>query len=261
MAKDNKRLMMDQFQGKTTNEQIENLVGPINNLIDKAQLIDTQGIKLESGLGVVFKQFSVDVPSDWLEIGSTQAGAPPFQNGWRNFANTWETLAMRKTAEGVVVCKGLISSGTVATAGTGTVFTLPAAYQPPSGAGVHMPVASNGAFGLVKIQMDPATLSRFGSVEVTVGNNTYVSFRGCSWEANDRSPIIPACFPINIGVSMPRVADVRVVEVLDSFNDPVLTGPVNVIWQHLKDGKLSIKHIPGLKPSTSYKITVAVFPR
>lgn len=257
MSKDRKRLMLEQFQG-APEEWIENLLGPLNDLIENTNRIDSKGLSFEKSLGVEYKEIVVDVPSDWLEIGTD--GAPAFMNGWRNFVSVWEPLAIRKSVDGVVHMKGLISSGTVSTAGTGIVFMLPDKYRPASSSGLHFATASNGLFGLFKIQMDPSTPSRYGSLEATVGSNVYMSMRA-QWEAEDRSPIIPSCYPILFKTSMPKVGLVMISQVLDSSNNPVYTGPLSVDWVQVGDGRVSIRNIPGLRPATSYKITFAVFPR
>lgn len=255
MSTDTKRLMLEQFQGKTQDELIESLINPINKLIDKSQLINGHGIKLESGLGVEFKEFSIDVPDDWIYVKHDVE--PFFLNSWTNVGANHDQLAFRKDQFGLVHIKGLVKSGTI---GLVPVFNLPELYRPAENDSILQATASNGAYGQIEVRSDPASPATLGDVCATVGNNAWFSVR-ISFLAEDRTPIIPSCFPYNTKVAAQRVADVRLVQVLDSSNNPISTAALSLDWSHLKDGRVQIRNIPGLKPITSYKITVAVFPR
>src|SRR5713226_7117800 len=70
-------------------------------------------------------------PLLWINVGS--AGAPPFQNGWTNYAASSTPLntdvspvSFSKNALGIVRLRGASKGGTVGTVG----FTLPAGYRP-----------------------------------------------------------------------------------------------------------------------------------
>ena len=66
------------------------------------------------------------VPMDTVHyVGN--AGEPPFQNGWSNFASDPRKLRFRKDPLGKVRISGLVASGTVGQ----PVFTLPVGYRPP----------------------------------------------------------------------------------------------------------------------------------
>lgn len=255
MSKERKKLMLEQFQGKPE-EWIEKLLAPLNDVIDNTNRIDSKGLSFEKSLGVEYTELVVDVPSDWLEIGTP--GAPAFESGWVNSGRPNDVAAIRKDPFGVVHMKGLVKSGTVsALAG---IFTLPEAYRPPSDYGLHFTVTSNAAFGQIRIFGDVTTPENLGRVNCNQGSSTFVSLRA-SWEAADRTPIIPACFPILLKTAAKKVGLVMISQVFDSANNPVYTGPLYVDWVQLGDGRVSIRNIPGLKPATSYKITFAVFPR
>lgn len=61
----------------------------------------------------------------WRAFGA--AGQPAFVNGWSNYGDAgFGASGFRKTADGLVVMRGLIAGGTTAV----TAFTLPVGYRP-----------------------------------------------------------------------------------------------------------------------------------
>jgi len=98
----------------------------------------------------------------WHSIGAP--GEPAFQGTWVNF-DTDRPARFCKDASGFVHLEGLIKSGTINT----VAFTLPIGYRPGHvGGSAHFVVDSNGAFGVVTVNVS-------GDVNPFVGNNTYVS--------------------------------------------------------------------------------------
>ena len=95
-----------------------------------------------------------------------------FQNGWSNFGAGNEQAGYYKDPWNRVYLTGTTKGGTVAAGSTGTMFTLPAGFRPqyPS----IFAVISNGALGLVTVQVD-------GSVRAESGNNTYFSLSGLNF--------------------------------------------------------------------------------
>lgn len=98
----------------------------------------------------------VSTPEAWV--------APSFTNSWVNFdAVNEETAGYRKQADGMVLLKGYVKSGTVGTATP--MFTLPTGYRPLKTE--RFPVVSNGAFGYVQITTG-------GAVSLAAGSNVSV---------------------------------------------------------------------------------------
>lgn len=104
----------------------------------------------------------------WVAIQDAGSGDGKFQNSWVNAAGE-ETAAYRKSTTNRVELKGVIGSGSV---GNYAAFTLPAGYRPASSQ--YLPIASNGAFGLVYI-------TTAGEVKIFVGSNVYASLQGVSF--------------------------------------------------------------------------------
>ena len=118
-----------------------------------------------------------DIPSlkgeEWIAVGASGSGArATFANSWVNF-DTDRPARFMKDAMGFVHIEGIIKSGTIGL----TAFTLPSGYRPGHpGSNSHFGVDSNGAFGVVTVNID-------GSVKPGVGNNTYVSLCGITFRA------------------------------------------------------------------------------
>lgn len=103
----------------------------------------------------------------WHEIGA--ADQPPFQNGWVNYGDPYDTAGYYMQPDFWVRLKGVVRSGTDNT----IMFTLPEAYWPP--ASFAFTTSSNGAVASV-------TVFANGTVRKTVGgNNTYVSLDGITY--------------------------------------------------------------------------------
>lgn len=68
----------------------------------------------------------------WHVVGNP--GEPTFQNSWTNYGGGYQSAAFRKSPDGKVTIRGLVTGGTAsATAGgTGVAWTLPPGYRPVS---------------------------------------------------------------------------------------------------------------------------------
>jgi hypothetical protein len=86
--------------------------------------------------------------------------APTLSNSWVNFDGTKSSAGYRKTARGTVVLKGVLKSGTSATA---VMFTLPAGYRPSQTR--RYAAAANTAVGIVEVTTG-------GAVSFVVGGST-----------------------------------------------------------------------------------------
>lgn len=99
-------------------------------------------------------------------VGAT--GNAAFQNSWVNYGGTNEQAHYWKDSFNMIHIGGVVKSGTI----TATIFTLPAGYRPQEA--LIMPVASNGAFGVVTINPD-------GTIVASAGSNVYFSLSGISF--------------------------------------------------------------------------------
>jgi len=98
-------------------------------------------------------------------------GQIAFGGTWVNFGGANEPARYWIDYMGIVHLGGIVKSGVI---GTGNpIFTLPAGYRPEY---AHLfAVPSNGAFGVCTV--NPIS----GTVEATVGNNTYFSLSGITF--------------------------------------------------------------------------------
>lgn len=110
------------------------------------------------------------------EDGNEDWTAPTLGNSWVDTGSGWEPAGYRKLANGLVVLRGLISSGTTAS-GT-TLFTLPTDYRPD----ISVPFQQatfNGTTGTdVRVRAS-------GEVQIagTATSSTWVSLQGISFLA------------------------------------------------------------------------------
>jgi hypothetical protein len=110
-------------------------------------------------------------PEAWHEIGAS--GQPAFQNGWTNLAPDFATTAgFYKDPFGVVHLKGVIGSGTVATA----AFTLPVGYRPSKE--VDEAILSGGAAA-------PLSIFPSGQVLVDSGSNGAAFLDGVTFRVGE----------------------------------------------------------------------------
>jgi len=101
--------------------------------------------------------------------------APTLQNNWVNYnASLYTPASYSKDSIGMVHLRGLIKNG-VTTIDT-TIFTLPAGCRPIKA--MHIPVASNGAFGNIKIEVN-------GEVKFQVGSSSWFSLDGITFYAEN----------------------------------------------------------------------------
>lgn len=105
----------------------------------------------------------------WIEVGSG-GSAPAFTNGWVNYGGALQTAAFYKDPFGVVRLKGMIASGTIASA----AFTLPAGYRPPA-ASTFVIMANSAIARLI--------IAASGNVTVQTGSNVWASLDGISFRA------------------------------------------------------------------------------
>ena len=103
-----------------------------------------------------------ETPQPWTPVSA-------FLNGWVNYGtgSTWPVAAYRKIGDEVQL-RGLIRAGPI----PASAFTLPVGFRPTGGiggasSGYHFPIASNDAFGLVRVTAD-------GDVRIGQGSNGWV---------------------------------------------------------------------------------------
>jgi hypothetical protein len=97
------------------------------------------------------------------------SGQPAFANSWAAYVGSGVYAPPRfyKDELGYVVLEGMAAGGTI----TGSIFTLPVGFRPPSNGNVYQSVVSNNALGVVEVQSG-------GAVIPQVGNNTHFSLWG-----------------------------------------------------------------------------------
>jgi hypothetical protein len=105
----------------------------------------------------------------WHTVGA--GGEPAFQNGWVNFGSGQTDASFTKDATGVVHIRGQVAGGTVNPGVTGSVFTLPVGYRPPS----LVYVAALTTNGANVVTPGYVGVSPTGDVIVGVGNNAFVA--------------------------------------------------------------------------------------
>jgi len=97
--------------------------------------------------------------------------APTLTNSWANYSAVFNDAAYGKNGFGQVFLRGLVKSGTSATA----IFTLPIGYRPIR---EHIFIV-DAAEALGRIDVFPG-----GEVKLIVGSNGYVSLDGISFFTN-----------------------------------------------------------------------------
>lgn len=127
-----------------------------------AGFIDTDGIS-SVGIDIVYIVEGVTYTEAWSGAPNNFTWATP------TLAGTWiqvvgqAAVAYGKTAEGLVVLKGQVSSG------TGTIFTLPAGFRPSQA--MRFATISNGAIARVDV-------STAGVVSLVAGSATSLNLNG-----------------------------------------------------------------------------------
>ncbi len=91
-------------------------------------------------------------------------------NDWQHYGEPYYPAQYRKDSNSIVCLSGVVKSGTIGQ----TIFVLDPTYRPAET--MLFPTVSNGAFGV-------CTVKCTGEVEATVGNNTYFSLDGISFQA------------------------------------------------------------------------------
>lgn len=99
--------------------------------------------------------------------------AASFATNWSNFGAPWQNVEYKIDTTKRVHLRGMCKKS-VAVAAPDTVFTLATGFRPA--ADEYFTVNSNGAFGTVFV-------TSAGLVRVQVGNATYVSLSGISFDA------------------------------------------------------------------------------
>lgn len=95
---------------------------------------------------------------DWLELNT--AGAPALVNGWVQYASndaTYAHSAIFVNMAGVVMCRGLISGGTIGAA----AFTFPQGLRPKRS--IVMPTVAADLFGSIRVHADGTFVPHSGS--------------------------------------------------------------------------------------------------
>lgn len=110
-------------------------------------------------------------PITWVST-NTAWTALPYAANWSDFGAPWRVGGYRRDHLGRVHLRGMVKKS-VAVAAPDTIFTLPAGFRPA--ADEYFAVNSNGAFGTVFV-------TSAGLVRVQVGNLTYVSLSGISFD-------------------------------------------------------------------------------
>src|SRR5438445_48341 len=111
------KLSGDDFSGDWQ-EDMPDLFRVLNKFSGDASSALSSQVSLVSNLG--FQKIdlkSIVIPTDWV--------VPTLAAGWSNFGGSEDTAAYRKDANGRVEIRG-----TVVSAATGVVFTLPDGFRP-----------------------------------------------------------------------------------------------------------------------------------
>lgn len=110
--------------------------------------------------------FTVVNQPDFRKVGAT--GQPPFSGSWANYESGWQVAAFWRDPLGFVHLRGLIKSGTLATA----AFTLPPGYRPT--VSEIFAVQTDTGVGRVDVSTD-------GTVTPQSGGTTYLSLSGIAF--------------------------------------------------------------------------------
>jgi hypothetical protein len=113
----------------------------------------------------------------WHTVGA--AGEPAFQGSplWSNLAGGYGPAGFRKYPDGRVRLRGIVKGGTIGSAASGIVFTLPVGYRPPTNTTTELAFAtiSFDAFGECRIRAD-------GSVVAWAGNNSWFALEDIEFD-------------------------------------------------------------------------------
>lgn len=96
--------------------------------------------------------------------------APTLTNSWVNFGGGYENAGYYKDRHGIVHLRGLVKSGTTATA----IFTLPTGYRPATYK--IFPAASGTGYARLDVQTS-------GVVMMVAGSNAYLSLSNVQFRA------------------------------------------------------------------------------
>ena len=169
--------------GLAANLSTYNLSGTGFSLADMDVLFDGNGVagnyQWSTDSGPNGTTIYADQPTSYFyieDVGPVSAFVPPpnptpawinvtsFENGWGSYGSGYQAAQYRKVGDEVQV-RGFIRAGTLNL----SAFTLPAGYRPTATA-THFAVASNDAFGMVRVYPDgrvmPATPSSNGWIEL-----------------------------------------------------------------------------------------------
>lgn len=149
--------MAERRGGFRHNPQASNVLPAIEEALRRKNASFLRGVFIPSN--GLYENVTGDA-GPWRYVGTS--GEPSFLNGWVNYGGAWRDVAFFKDALGIVHVKGLVKSGTIGQ----DVFTLPGGYRPKQG--MHLPTASNAAFGMIQVLSS-------GAVRAANGSNTYFS--------------------------------------------------------------------------------------
>lgn len=239
------RLQLEDFPDQA--KWIGKLLDPINQHSNGTNHILGGNLSLLDNMGVVVKEQTIAVPSDWIKVGdSTDPRSPPYLNGWSGSAFV---PRFRKDSFGMVYVEGNINGGSLNV----PAFFLPTSYRPEFG--LFIPSLGGAAFGALEI------LST-GEVMSLVGSNSNFNI-ACSFTSSDRTPFVPTCFPIQLAHQLGNRKPLLVLAVVSDADTERHTAvaSMSVDWEDLGTGKISIRNIPNLVPGKSYKVSFIIIPR
>jgi hypothetical protein len=246
------RISVEQLKSFPEEERLEKLLPTINGLVDGTGFLNKQ-LTLGDNLAAKVFTVSVDMPAtdpyDWVYVGDT--GAPAFQNSWVNADAAVDPVAFRKSPDGIVYVRGRIKDG----AAHGIVLELPTAYKPLY---YHHFNSYNydGAQTLGVCRADPD-----GKIRWFFGSLTEVSLDGVIFNAADRAPDVPDCFPLYQKWDLPSPPTLCWIGAVRDREDnsQLALNPMSLQWEYVvKDGAGAIKinNVTGLQYGRKYAISL-----
>lgn len=181
------------------------------------------------------------VPSDWQPL--------VYKNSWVDY-DGGTTGRYRKDFTGRVEVSARVKNGTSATA---TIATLPAAYCP----GQMFLTATRGSAAFASLEIDTS-----GDIHFPDGGSTLDGSVNCSFFCSDFSAYIPSCFPFDVLWPKQYPPTAVIAQCADANQtSPKAFATLLPDWGTVTKGgqtMIHVRNIPGLLPSTSYSVTLAV---
>ena len=191
---------------------------------------------------------AVAVPTDWTTIEVGQ-----LHNSFLPQDSVQYPIQYRKATDGTVHLRGLVKIPSGPPAASTPILTLP---YPPDAARILITSTNSAAFCLLGLRADGVVIV---GTSLTAGQ--YIDLT-CSYQAADRSPVPPSCFPYLIGVdpSRGRPKAVLLAEVREKQTGAQLACGCPS-WDYVMvsgDPQVSIRNVPGLVPGRSYFMTFLI---